>query len=404
MSDHGASISRRLGLDPMEEPSMVAAGESKLFIGVPKERSLQEHRVGLTPESVRLLVQQGHRVLIEAGAGLDSSFADIAYSEVGAEVTDDVEQVYQAEIVVKVAPPTPGDIAMARPGLVLVSPIHLPTLHREDLEAMQRKRITALAFDYIRDQAGRFPFVRAMSEIAGSSVILLAAEFLSNANQGSGILLGGVSGVPPAKVVILGAGVVGTFATRAALGLGAQVSVFDIDVYNLIDLQDNVGQRVFTSIISPDVIDRQLRDADVLIGAIHSANGRTPIVVSEEMVGRMKPGSVVIDVSIDQGGCIETARITSHDDPTFPCHDVIHYGVPNIPSRVSQTASHAVSHILSPILMRYSQAGDLRNLLIFDKGLRQGTYMYEGRVTNEYLAARYDFQYTNLNLLFSARF
>ena len=404
MSDHGASISRRLGLEPMEEPSMVAAGESKLFIGVPKERSLQEHRVGLTPESVRLLVQQGHRVLIEAGAGLDSSFADIAYSEVGAEVTDDVEQVYQANIVVKVAPPTQGDIAMARPGLVLVSPIHLPTLHREDLEAMQRKRITALAFDYIRDQAGRFPFVRAMSEIAGSSVILLAAEFLSNANQGSGILLGGVSGVPPAKVVILGAGVVGTFATRAALGLGAQVSVFDIDVYNLIDLQDNVGQRVFTSIISPDVIDRELRDADVLIGAIHSANGRTPIVVSEEMVGRMKPGSVVIDVSIDQGGCIETARVTSHNDPTFLCHDVIHYGVPNIPSRVSQTASHAVSHILSPILMRYSQAGDLRNLLIFDKGLRQGTYMYEGRMTNEYLAARYDFQYTNLNLLFSARF
>lgn len=394
-------IVSKLGLQPLESPSMVAMRKAKLFIGIPKEKSFQEHRIGLTPESVRTLVANGHRILIERGAGKDSHFSDNDYSEAGAEITDSAEEVFKSDVIIKIAPVQIDEIEMMQTNQTLISPIHLPTLKKEYIQLLMKKKVTALAYEYTNDDAGRFPFVRAMSEIAGNSVILLAAEFLSNANEGKGILLGGISGVPPAKVVILGAGVVGVFAARAAIGLGAIISVFDNNVFKLQRLQEKVNTRVFTSTISPVILEQELRSADVAIGAIHSKLGRTPVIVTEEMVAKMKPGSVVIDVSIDQGGCFETSEITSHAEPTFKKYDVTHYCVPNIPSRVSRTASYAFSNIITPILLRCGELSGIKHLIYEDKGIRNGIYLYKGNLTNENLSSMFGIKSSNLELLFA---
>ena len=394
-------ITSKLGLQPMEQAAMVAQKKAKLFIGIPKENSFQEHRIGLTPESVKTLVNNGHRILIERHAGRDSHFSDNDYSEAGAELVDTAEEAYKADVIIKIAPPLLEEIELMQLNQTLISPIHLPALKKEYIQRLMRKKVTALAFEYTKDDAGMFPFVRAMSEIAGSSVILLAAEFLSNANEGKGILLGGISGVPPAKVVILGAGVIGTYAARAAIGLGATVSVFDNNVYKLMRLQEKINTRVFTSTISPTILEQELQAADVAIGAIHSKKGRTPVIVTEDMVRKMKPGSVVIDVSIDQGGCFETSEITSHAEPTFKKFDVIHYCVPNIPSRVSRTASHAFSNILTPILLHCGEMSGMKNLIYQDAGIRSGIYLYKGNLTNVHLAGLFGIKSSNLDLLFA---
>ncbi len=394
-------ITSKLGLQPMEQAAMVSQKKAKLYIGIPKENSFQEHRIGLTPESVKTLVANGHRIIIERGAGRDSHFSDNDYSEAGAELTGSAEEVYKADVIIKIAPPLLEEIDMMQVNQTLISPIHLPTLKKEYIQKLMRKKITAQAFEYTKDDAGMFPFVRAMSEIAGSSVILLAAEFLSNANEGKGILLGGISGVPPAKVVILGAGVIGTYAARAAIGLGATVSIFDNNVYKLMRLQERINARVFTSTIAPAILEQELQSADVAIGAIHSKKGRTPVIVTEDMVQKMKPGSVVIDVSIDKGGCFETSEITSHAEPTFKKYDVIHYCVPNIPSRVSRTASHAFSNILTPILLRCGEMSGMKNLIYQDAGIRSGIYLYKGNLTNVHLAELFNIKSSNLDLLFA---
>lgn len=399
-----SGIVTKLGLQPMEAPVMVAGKQAKLFIGIPKEKTFQEHRIALTPESVRTLVANGHRILIESKAGVDSHFSDNDYSEAGAEITIDRSEVFKADVMVKVAPPQLDEIELMQLGCTLISPIHLPTINREYISRLMEKKITALAYEYTKDLAGFFPFVRSMSEIAGSSAVLIGAEYLSNANNGTGILLGGIPGVPPAKVVILGAGAVGTFAARAAIGLGAQVSVFDNNVYKLQRLQDRIGTRVFTSTFSPAVLEEELRTADVAIGAIHSKKGRTPIVVTEGMVESMKSGSVIIDVSIDQGGCFETSEVTTHDNPVFQKHGVTHYCVPNIPSRVSRTASQAYSNILTPILLHCGELFGMNGLIYEEAGIRHGIYLYKGNLTNEHIAKSFGMKHTNLELLFASNF
>lgn len=399
-----SGLAEKLGLQPQEAAALIAEKEGKLFIGLPKERAFQEQRIGLTPQAVELLTNSGHRVLVEHDAGKECGFYDYMYSEAGAEITKNTEEVFKADIIIKVAPPTLFELELFQTDQTLISPIHLPTITKEYLYQLMKKRTTAIAYEFVKDLSGSYPFVRSMSEIAGSSVILIAAEYLSNANNGKGILLGGIAGVPAAKVVILGAGVVGTYAARAAIGLGAQISVFDNDVHKLLNLQDRIGQRVFNSIFSPDIIANELLEADVVIGAIHSENGRTPIIVSESMVENMKPGSVIIDVSIDQGGCIETSELTTLDKPAFIKHDVIHYCVPNIPSRVSKTASVAFSHILYPILNKSLKAGGMKNLIQIDNGLRHGVYTFNGHLTHRHLAEKYEMKFTNLDLIFSAGF
>lgn len=395
-------IASKLGLQPMEQPVMVSNKKAKLFIGIPKERNFQEHRIALSPDSVRTLVANGHRILIERNAGAASHMSDNDYSEAGAEICYSAEEVYKADVVIKIAPPQMDEVEMMQNNQTLISPLHLPTLQKEFIQLLMKKKITCLAFEYTNDETNRFPFVRAMSEIAGNSVILLAGEFLSNANEGRGVLLGGISGVPPAKVVILGAGMVGTYAARAAIGLGAIVSVFDNNVYKLQRLQEKIGARIFTSTIAPSILASELETADVAIGAIHSKQGRTPVIVTDEMVSKMKSGSVLIDVSVDQGGCFETSEVTSHDKPTFKKYDVIHYCVPNIPSRVARTASYAFSNILTPILLRCGELSGMDCLVREDAGIRNGIYMYKGKLTNEHLGNLYGIKSSNLDLLFAS--
>lgn len=395
-------ITEKLGLMPQEQVAMTSTKRGKLFIGLPKERTFDENRIGLTPDAVELLVANGHRVIIEHDAGKACGFYDHVYSEAGAEITKNTEEVFKANIVIKVAPPTLFEIELMQAGHHLISPIHMPSISKEYLYALMKKKVNAIAYEFLRDDSGNYPFVSAMSEIAGSNAILIGAELLSNAHNGKGMLLGGISGVPSAKVVIIGAGVVGTFASRAAIGLGAQVSVFDNDVHRLSALQNNIGQRIFNSVITPEVLKREMAQADLVIGAIHSKTGRTPVIVSEEMIANMKSGSVVIDVSIDQGGCFETSDMTTLKNPTFVKHEVIHYCVPNIPARVSQTASYAFSHLLTPILFKAHEHGGMESWVRMDRGTCLGLYTYNGHLTQRNLSQIFDIKYTNLDLIFSA--
>ena len=376
---------------------------NKLFIGIPKETTLQENRVALTPASVASLIAHGHRVVVEKDAGAKSNYSDHDFSEAGADIAYSQEQVYKSDILIKVAPPTLREMDFLRPGQILFSPLQLPIITPEFILKLKAKRVTALAMEYITDESGIFPVVRIMSEMAGLNAILTAAELLTNTNKGKGVLLGGVSGVPSAKVVILGAGVVAEFATRTAIGLGADIRIFDNNISKLMRIQNRVGRQLNTSSFNPYQLEKELRTADVAIGAIHSKSGRTPIMVSEEIVAKMKPGSVIIDVSIDQGGCFATSEVTSHDRPTFTKHDVIHYCVPNIASRVARTASIAVSNILTPILLKAGQSGSIENLIHNDWGIRNGVYTYKGCLTNEYLGERFKIKSTDLNLLITSR-
>lgn len=382
----------------------VAPKHQRLFIGIPRETTLQENRVALVPYSVATLTAHGHRVVVESGAGQKSKYSDNDYSEAGAEIAKSREEVFKADVMLKVAPLTLDEIDLMRPNQVIISPIHLPLLNPEYITKLQKKRVIALAMEYIRDDdTGVFPIVRIMSEIAGTSAILIAADLLSTARGGKGVLLGGIAGVPPAKVIILGAGVVAEFASRTAIGLGAEVRIFDNNVYKLMRLQKHVGRQLHTSVINPQHLREQLITADVAIGAIHSPHGRTPVVVSEDIVQRMKPGSVIVDVSIDQGGIFETSQTTSLDKPTFVKHGVIHYCVPNIPSRVARTASEAISNILTSLLLK-AESGGILPLITSHEGLRNGVYTYKGCLTNAYLGERFQLKSTNLDLLITSDF
>lgn len=386
------------------QAEMLAVDEQSksVTIGIPKEVMNSEHRVSLVPNSIRTLVGYGHKVIVETMAGDESSFTDLDYSEAGAEVTASRDKVFGSNILLKVAPPTLDEIDMMDTNSILISTLQMPTITAEYLHKLKSKKITALAMEYLQSDDSSFPIVRIMSEIAGMASMLTAAEYLSNTSKGRGVLLGGVSGVPPAKVVILGAGVVGEFAVKTALGLGASVRIFDNNISKLMRIQSIVGRQLHTSAINPVYLGYQLMSADVVIGAVHSKTGRTPILVTEQMVSRMKEGSVIIDVSIDQGGCIETSKVTTHENPTFVKHGVVHYCVPNIASKVSRTASVAVSNILTPLLIKTGGCSSVAHLLYHSLGIRNGCYTYKGCLTNEYLSRRFEMKYTSLDLLLTS--
>jgi alanine dehydrogenase len=396
-----ASLSQT-ALMPQEEMLEIARKRGKLFIGIPKEISFQENRVALVPDAVALLVNNGHRIIVETNAGKMANFQDHDYSEAGAQIVYSAEEVYKADIILKVAPPSPQEIEMMQQKQTLISALQLTVQPEDFLKQLMSKRVTAIAFDWIKDIDGIYTVIRSMGEIAGGTSILIAAEYLSNVNNGQGAILGGISGISPTEVVILGAGTVGEFATRAALGLGASVKVFDNNIYRLRRLQSDIGTRVFTSVIQPRVLAKHLKTADVVIGAIRAQHGRTPLVVTEEMVSEMKVGSVIIDVSIDQGGCFETSEVTNHTKPVFRKHGVIHYCVPNIASRVSRTASYALSTIFAPILLNIGEEGGVENMLRRDAGVRNGIYIYNGTLTNEVLAKMFKLPYKDINLLMAA--
>ena len=383
---------------PQTEMLEIKKQKGELFIGLPKETLFEEKRICLTPDAVSALTSHGHRVVIEAGAGEGSNYSDNEYSEAGAKISYDTKEVFSCNIVLKVAPPTIDEIAMITPQSVLISALQLKTQTKEYFETLAKKRITAVAFDYIKDEHGVYPVVKSLSEIAGTAAILIAAELMSNLNKGNGLLLGNIGGVPPTDVVILGAGTVGEFAARSALGLGARVKVFDNSITKLRKLQHSLNTPIYTSTIQPKTLAKSLRRCDVAIGSIRGKD-RSPVIVSETIVETMKEGAIIVDVSIDRGGCFETSNITSHSKPTFEKHGVIHYCVPNIPSRYSRTASFAISNLFTPYLLDIAESGGFENAARFDKSLRSGMYLYHGILTNKTVATWFNLPFRDINLL-----
>ena len=383
---------------PQTEMLEIKKQKGELFIGLPKETLFEEKRICLTPDAVSALTSHGHRVVIEAGAGEGSNYSDNEYSEAGAKISYDTKEIFSCNIVLKVAPPTIDEIAMITPQSVLISALQLKTQTKEYFETLAKKRITAVAFDYIKDEHGVYPVVKSLSEIAGTAAILIAAELMSNLNKGNGLLLGNIGGVPPTDVVILGAGTVGEFAARSALGLGARVKVFDNSITKLRKLQHNLNAPIYTSTIQPKTLAKSLRRCDVAIGSIRGKD-RSPVIVSETIVETMKEGAIIVDVSIDRGGCFETSNITSHSKPTFEKHGVIHYCVPNIPSRYSRTASFAISNLFTPYLLDIAESGGFENAARFDKSLRSGMYLYHGILTNKTVATWFNLPFRDINLL-----
>jgi alanine dehydrogenase len=396
-------ISTSFSYETLEETLDIKPKGAQLHIGIPKEIAFQENRIALTPDAVSVLVSNGHHVTIEHNAGEASHFADRDYSEAGAQIAYNAEDVYKAPILVKSAPVVEDEIPLLQHNQLIISPIHLSVLKSELLQKMMEKRITGISFENLKDDSGSYPIVRSMSEIAGSAVMLIAAQYLGSANHGKGVLLGGISGIAPTKVIIIGAGIVGENAARAALALGASVKVFDNSVYRLKRLQNNIGFRLWTSVIEPRMLAKQLKTCEVAVGALGNESGRTPIVVTEEMVSSMRTGSIIIDVSIDRGGCFETAEITTHENPVYTKYGVIHYCVPNIPSGFARTASQAISNVLMPLLLEAGEDGGFEHMLWHQVHLRSGIYMFKGALTNFYLSERFNLKYTDLNLLIASQ-
>jgi len=383
---------------PQEEKLEIARKKGELFIGIPKETSYQERRICLTPDAVSSLVCHGHRVMIESGAGENASYSDREYSEAGAEVTKDTQKVFGCPMILKVEPPTIAEIKMMNNQTILISAIQLKTKKKEYFEALTKKKITALAFEYLKDVDDTYPVVKSLSEIAGTASILIAAELMIANAHGKGLLFGNITGVPPTEVVIIGAGTAGEFAAKTAIGLGANVKVFDNSITKLRRLQNSLSQRIFTSTIQPKSLLKALRRCDVAIGAIRGLE-RCPIVVTETMVEHMKKGAVIVDVSIDTGGCFETSEVTTHEKPTFIKSDILHYCVPNIPSRYSKTASLSISNIITPYLLKIAEDGGIESAIRCDKGLKNGIYTYHGILTNRAIGDWFDLPNNDINLI-----
>lgn len=386
-------------LIPQTEMLEIKKQKGKLYIGLPKETLFEERRICLTPDAVSALTNNGHSIVIEVGAGEGSNYSDSEYSEAGAKISYDTKEVFSCNIVLKVAPPTLDEIAMISPQSILISALQIKTQSKNYFEALSKKRITAVAFDYIKDEHGVYPIVKSLSEIAGTASVLIAAELMSNLNKGNGLLLGNIGGVPPTDVVIIGAGTVGEFAARSALGLGARVKVFDNSITKLRKLQHFLNTPIYTSTIQPKTLAKALRRCDVAIGAIRGKE-RTPVVVSETTVETMKKGSIIVDVSIDRGGCFETSKVTSHANPTFEKHGIVHYCVPNIPSRYARTASFGISNMFTPYLLNIAEEGGFENAARFDKTIRNGMYFYHGVLTNKTVSEWFDLPFRDINLIF----
>lgn len=381
----------------------VKEGTRSFLIGLPREISLQENRICLTPDAIALLVTHGHEVWVETKAGLGSKFSDKLYSEAGAKIAYSPQEVYKADIILKIEPPTLAETEYFKPGQILISALQLGHLEKRFIDALLHKRVTSLAWEFIEDKVGGMPIIRSMSEIAGSAVMLIAAEYLSSIHDGKGIILGGITGVPPTKVVIIGAGTVAEYAARAALSLGAEIQVFDNHLYKLRRIKHTLGHQFYTSTIDTVTLGDSLATADVVIGALRAEKGKARHVVSEEMVSRMKPNSLIIDLSIDQGGCIATSEITTHTKPIFRKYDVIHYGVPNVASRVAHTATTALSNIFTPTILRAAEEGGVEQMIFSHKWFMKGVYTYKGGLTNESVARKFGLKFKNIELLMAAQ-
>jgi alanine dehydrogenase len=399
-----ATFSQGLGLKTLEQALTRTRSATSLRIGLPKERSNEERRICLTPGGVSVLIANGHQVVVEKGAGEAAHFPDREYSEVGAEIALSPEELYKkSALILKIAPPVPDEVELMQPNQVIFSALHLGNLNAGFLQSLLRKNITGIGFEFIQTSDGSFPIVRMLHEITGSLAVQIAVHYLETSTGGQGILLGGISGVPPATVLILGAGIIGEYAARTAIGYGAQVFVLDNDLSALRRIESALNRRVHTAMANVQYLASALPFADVVIGAAMEEGNRAPVLITEAMVESMKPGSVIVDAVIDQGGCIATSRPTTHSKPVFRAFDVIHYCVPNIPSNVARTSTYALNNVMVPFLVSIGDAGGLNEALWSNTALRNGTYIYKQHLTKKTLSHFYNLPYRDIEMLIASR-
>jgi alanine dehydrogenase len=405
MNDKGKSGNMSFGnaaFMPKEEQLETVVKHRRISIGIPSDKKNDEKRVALTPEAVNILVENDNEVIVQKGAGTGANYSDKDYSDNGAILTDSPARVFSADAVIKVAPFTPQDVDYLKGNQLVMSFLNVLKLSEDTLGKLIRKKVTAIALEKIRDNNGVMPVMESMSEISGVTSILIASDYLSNHHGGKGVLLGGITGVTPTEVIIIGANTAGEYAARAAIGLGSQVKIFDPSLHNLRRFQNIVGQRLQTSVFHPQVLKKALKSADVLIGAIELEDLRPWYYITEDMVKIMKKGAVIIDLSIDRGGCIETTECRALRDPVYEKHGVVHFSAWNLPSRVARTASIALSNIFNPLFQNIAEAGGITHLLKKDPGLRNGVYLFNGILTNETLAQKFGAISKDLDLLISA--
>lgn len=390
------------GLLPQEELLAMQTQKRSLSIGIPKEDDKDESRIALTPQAVNLLTNNDFKIFVERGAGKGSNFSDQIYSDNGAVVVDTKKEVYEADILLKVAPFKSEEIKMLKEKHLVITSVLVNRDTKDTIQQLIDKKVNAIGFEYMRDLDGNYPLVQSLCEIAGKISIMIGAEYLSTVNDGKGVMMGGVTGISPTEVVILGANMAGYSAARIALGMGATVKIFDNYLQRLIDIQHKLGQNVFTSNYHPPVLSKALKSAELVIGAVQLVEEEQVFYVPEDMIQGMEKGAVLIDLSIDQGGCFETSQRTSHSKPVFTKHGVIHYCVPNITSRVARTSSIALSNIFTPILLKMGTYGKLETFLQNDFTVRQGMYIYKGILTNRYISNYFNIPYRNIDLLMAA--
>lgn len=394
----------QIGIQTLEKRLMKSESNISLKIGLPREVSNDERRICLTPGGVSVLVANGHEVFIEQNAGAEAHFTDQEFADAGAEIAYSIDEVYQkSEMIVKVAPPTESELELLDQNQILLSALHLGNATEELIELLINKSITAIGFEFIKGDDKEFPIVRMMHEITGSMAVQIGAHYLEKSDGGQGIMLGGISGIPPATVVILGAGITAEYAARTALGYGAQVFVMDNDLARLRHLENALDRRIITATANYQYLSSALQYADVVIGAAMFEGERAPCLVTEPMVASMKPGSVIVDTVIDQGGCIATSRATTHSKPTYVSHDIIHYCVPNIPSNVARTATYALNNVIVPYLLEIGDAGGIRECLWTNTALRNGTYVYKKHLTKKSLSKIFDMPYREIEMLIASQ-
>jgi len=396
------NLSEKNSLLPREETLEIKLDKKKFMIGIPLESDPNERRVPLVPNAVELLVQHGHHVIMERHAGEGAHFNDSLYSEAGAEITDHHADIFQTDVIIKIAAPTEDEIQMLGRNRILLSSLSLQNRTKAYFQSLMDKKINAIAFEFIKDKTGAFPMLRSMSEIIGNASIMIASEYLCHPDYGKGVMLGGFPGIRPSEVVIIGAGTVAEYAARTALGMGAQVKLFDDSIFKLRDIQRVMGLKVYTSILQPILLLKALKEADVVVAAKHSTTGQASCIIPTDMVKQMKNGSVVVDVSIDQGGCFETSKPTSHQHPVFKEYGVTHYCVPNIASRVPHTASYSLSNILTTLLLQMADVGSVEQLISQDKAFGNGVYLFSGILTDKNIADKYGLSFRDLDLLMAS--
>lgn len=389
---------RKTVLFPEESLLREVFSNSHLTIGLPRENPKMETRLALTPEGVSIIVDEGHKVILERGAGLTMNYSDYQYSEAGAIIVDTAAEALAADLVLKIAPPTLEELSLMKNGSSIFSMLQLSNMKTESIKMMLSKKMNAIGYELIKDEQKAFPVVNTISEVEGCTAIAVASELMSNASGGKGILLGGVAGLSPTEVVILGAGLAGSVAARSALALGAQVKIFDHDINKLRRVQHYLGQQVFTSVIHPSVLFKALSSADAVIGNLRYINGSERFMVSEELVKTMKQGAIIIDLSVDQGGCFETSECRTLSNPVFERHGIIHYCVPNISGRVARTSSMVLSNIFSTILLKIANSGNVKQAVIESTGFRNGVYVYEGLLVNRLIASYFGLPYNEIEL------